>query len=38
MPHEANGMAYTVVTNQQPDSANDLALAILAGPVVLTIL
>ena len=37
VPQEANGVAFAAVTSQLPDNANDLALATLAGPVVLTI-
>jgi hypothetical protein len=33
VPQEMNGVAFAVVTTQQPDNANDLALATLAGPV-----
>ena len=37
VPQEMNGVAFAVVTTQQPDNANDLALATLAGPVVVTL-
>ncbi|KAI9772443.1 MAG: hypothetical protein M1840_000646 [Geoglossum simile] len=37
VPQEMNGVAFAVVTTQQPNNVNDLALATLAGPVVLTI-
>jgi hypothetical protein len=37
VPQEANGVAFAAVTSQQLDNANDLALATLAGPVVLAI-
>ena len=37
VPQEMNGVAFAVVTMQQPDNANDLALAMLAGPVVVTL-
>jgi hypothetical protein len=36
-PPGMNGVVFTVVTTQQPDNADDLALATLAGPVVLTL-
>jgi hypothetical protein len=32
---EINGVAFATVTSQQPDNADDLALATLAGPVIL---
>jgi hypothetical protein len=35
VPQEINGIAFTAVTSQQPDNADDLALATLAGPVIL---
>jgi len=34
-PPGMNGAVFAVVTTQQPDNADDLALATLAGPVVL---
>ncbi|KAI9770971.1 MAG: hypothetical protein M1840_002675 [Geoglossum simile] len=37
VPQGMNGVAFAVVTTQQPDNVNDLALATLAGPVILTI-
>ena len=37
VPQGANGVTFAAVTSQLPDNANDLALATLAGPVVLTI-
>jgi hypothetical protein len=37
VPRKMNGVAFAVVTTQQPDNANDLALATLAGPVVITL-
>jgi hypothetical protein len=33
VPQEMNGVVFAVVTTQQPDNVNDLALATLAGPV-----
>jgi hypothetical protein len=36
-PLGMNGAVFAVVTTQQPDNANDLALATLAGPVILTL-
>ncbi|KAH8653981.1 ferritin-like domain-containing protein [Tricladium varicosporioides] len=36
-PPGMNGAAFAVVTTQQPDTTDDLALATLAGPVVLTL-
>jgi hypothetical protein len=35
VPQEINGVAFAAVTSQQPDNADDLALATLAGPVIL---
>ena len=37
VPQEANGAAFAAVTSRQPNNAYDLALATLAGPVVLPI-
>jgi hypothetical protein len=37
VPSGMNGAAFAVVTTQQPDNTDDLALATLAGPVVLTL-
>jgi hypothetical protein len=34
VPPGMNGAVFAVVTTQQPDNADDLALATLAGPVV----
>jgi hypothetical protein len=36
VPPGMNGIVFAVVTTQQPDNVDDLALATLAGPVVLT--
>ena len=36
-PPGMNGAVFAVVTTQQPDNAEDLALATLAGPVILTL-
>ena len=37
VPPGMNGAVFAVVTTQQPDNVDDLALATLAGPVVLTL-
>jgi len=37
VPPGMNGTSFAVVTTQQPDNTDDLALATLAGPVVLTL-
>lgn len=37
VPPGMNGAAFAVVTTQQPDNTDDLALATLAGPVLLTL-
>lgn len=37
VPPGMNGTAFAVVTTQKPDNTDDLALATLAGPVVLTL-
>ena len=37
VPQRMNGVTFAVVTTQRPDNVNDLALAGLAEPVVLTI-
>jgi hypothetical protein len=37
VPPGMNGAVFAAVTTQQPDNVNDLALATLAGPVVLNI-
>ena len=37
VPPGMNGVAFAAVTSQQPDNSDDLALATLAGPAVLTI-
>ena len=34
MPQGINGVAFAVVTVQQPDNVNDLTLATMAGPVI----
>jgi hypothetical protein len=34
VPQDMNGVAFAVVTVQQPDNINDLTLATMAGPVV----
>jgi hypothetical protein len=35
VPQGMNGVVFAAVTTQQPDNVNDLALATLAGPVVI---
>ncbi len=37
IPQEMNGVAFAVITVQQPDNVNDLALATMAGPVVVSL-
>ena len=37
VPQGVKGVAFAAVTSQQPDNADDLALATLAGPALLTI-
>jgi hypothetical protein len=37
VPLGMNEAVFTVVTTQQPDNADDLALATLAGPMLLTL-
>ena len=34
MPQEINGVAFAVVTVQQPDNVNNLTLVTIAGPVI----
>ena len=34
IPQEMSGVAFAVITVQQPDNINDQALATMAGPVV----
>jgi hypothetical protein len=37
VPQGVKGVAFAAVTSQQPDNTDDLALATLAGPALLTI-
>jgi hypothetical protein len=37
IPQGMNGIAFAVITVQQPDNVNDLALATMAGPVVVSL-
>jgi hypothetical protein len=37
VPPGMNGATFAAVTTQQPDNTDDLALATLAGPVLLTL-
>jgi len=35
VPQEINGVAFAIVTIQQPNNVNNLALIIIAGPVII---
>jgi hypothetical protein len=37
IPQEMNGVAFAVITVQRPDNVNDLALATMAGPVLVSL-